>query len=75
MHFKAETPDRIWGADFTYVGTEEGWLYVALVMDLFSRRLVGWAMSEMIDGHLTATAFALALGPTPPLGAVAAAFG
>ena len=62
QRFEAEAPDRIWLADITYVGTDEGWLYVALVMDLFSRRLVGWAMSETIDGQLTANALALALG-------------
>ena len=65
-HFAAEAPNRVWLADITYVGTEEGWLYVALVLDLFSRRLVGWAMSAAIDGQLTAEALALALGLRRP---------
>ena len=60
-HFAADAPNRIWLADITYVGTEEGWLYGALVLDLFSRRLVGGAMSAAIDGQLTADALALAL--------------
>jgi transposase InsO family protein len=66
QRFEAEAPDRVWLADITYVGTEEGWLYVALVMDLFSRRLVGWAMSATIDQQLTAAALALALGTRRP---------
>jgi transposase InsO family protein len=66
QRFEAEAPDRVWLADITYVGTDEGWLYVALVMDLFSRRLVGWAMSATIDQQLTAAALALALGTRRP---------
>jgi transposase InsO family protein len=67
--FRAVAPNQKWVADITYVATDEGWLYVALVMDLFSRRLVGWAMSDRIDTRLTADALALALGMRePPLG-------
>src|SRR5712691_8431864 len=43
--FAAPAPNRKWIADFTYVWTVEGWLYVAVVIDLFSRRVVGWSMS------------------------------
>ena len=42
--FEAVAPNRKWIADFTYVWTAEGWLYVAAVIDLFSRRVVGWSM-------------------------------
>jgi putative transposase len=42
--FQAERPNRKWLADFTYIWTAEGWLYVAVVLDLFSRRIVGWSM-------------------------------
>src|SRR3954468_19867719 len=42
--FEAPAPNRKWIADFTYVWTAEGWLYVAAVIDLFSRRVVGWSM-------------------------------
>ena len=64
--FHASAPNQKWVADITYVDTAEGWLYVALVMDLFSRRLVGWAMSDRIDTCLTADALALALGMRDP---------
>jgi transposase InsO family protein len=60
-HFEAVAPNRVWLADITYVATDEGWLYVALVLDLFSRRLVGWAMRAAIDTELTAEALAVAL--------------
>ncbi|MDA9544828.1 hypothetical protein ACM43_09870, partial [Bradyrhizobium sp. CCBAU 45321] len=43
--FAAERPNQKWIADFTYLWTAEGWLYVAAVIDLFSRRVVGWSMS------------------------------
>ena len=48
--FEAAAPNRKWIADFTYVWTAEGWLYVAAVIDLFSRRVVGWSMSASDDG-------------------------
>ena len=64
--FKAEAPNQVWLADITYVATEQGWLYVALVLDLCSRRLVGWAMSATIDQQLTAAALALVLGTRHP---------
>lgn len=67
--FGASAPNQKWVTDITYVDTDEGWLYVALVMDLFSRRLVGWAMSDRIDTRLTMDALALALGlRDPPAG-------
>ena len=44
--FSADAPNRKWVADFTYIWTAEGWLYVAAVIDLFSRRVVGWSMSH-----------------------------
>ena len=50
--FEAEVPDRFWVTDITYIPTDEGWLYLAIVLDLFSRRVVGMAMSERIDRHL-----------------------
>ena len=44
-NFTATAPNRIWLADITYVETDQGWLYLATVMDLYSRRIVGWAMA------------------------------
>lgn len=53
-------PDQIWVADITYVDTAEGWLYLAGVMDLHSRRIVGWAMSAAIDSALVLSALSMA---------------
>lgn len=54
--------NEIWVADITYVRTEEGWAYLAAVLDLYSRKIVGWSMSERIDQVLTVTALDRALG-------------
>ncbi|MBN1305651.1 MAG: IS3 family transposase [Anaerolineales bacterium] len=50
--FSAEKPDQKWVADITYIPTDEGWLYLAGVLDLYSRKIVGWAMSHLIDADL-----------------------
>ncbi len=50
--FAAERPDRRWAADITYVPTGEGWLYLAAVVDLCSRKVVGWAMAEHLRAEL-----------------------
>ena len=54
--FAAERPNQKWIADFTYIWTAEGWLYVAAVIDLFSRRVVGWSMSAGMTAQLVADA-------------------
>ena len=54
--FDGWQPNRAWVADITYVATGEGWLYLAVVMDLASRRIVGWSMSETIDAKLVCAA-------------------
>jgi len=59
--FTASTPDQKWTADITYLWTNEGWLYLAVVLDLFSRRVVGWAMSERADAHLAYQALEAAI--------------
>lgn len=67
--FRPPASNRVWATDMTYVPTREGWLYLAVVMDLFSRRVVGWAMSECIDRHLVLAALDMALkGRRPPRG-------
>jgi hypothetical protein len=48
-HFMAAAPNRIWLADITYVETDQGWLYLATVMDLYSRRIVGWAVAARMN--------------------------
>jgi putative transposase len=58
---KATAPNQLWVADITYVETKEGWLYLAAILDLYSRKIVGWAMSEHIDTVLVLKALAMAL--------------
>jgi len=66
-----EKPDRIWVADITYVSTAQGWVYVAAVLDLYSRKIVGWAVSRQIDTALVLMALSMALTRRqPPAGLV-----
>jgi putative transposase len=58
---KATGPNQLWVADLTYIQTKEGWLYLAAILDLYSRRIVGWAMSERIDTALVLKALTMAL--------------
>lgn len=64
--FSAERPNEKWVADITYIATAEGWLYLAAVMDLFSRRIVGWSMSEFIDASLATSALQMAVEQRGP---------
>lgn len=67
--FAVSRPNVAWASDITCLWTSEGWLYLAGVMDLYSRRLVGWAMSHRPDSELTLTALRQALGQRrPPAG-------
>ena len=59
--FEAPAPNRKWIADFTYVWTAEGWLYVAAVIDLFSRRVVGWSMNAEMTAQLVTDALVMAI--------------
>jgi putative transposase len=59
--FEAPAPNRKWIADFTYIWTAEGWLYVAAVVDLFSRRVVGWSMSATMTAKLVTDALTMAI--------------
>lgn len=59
-------PDQIWVTDITYIPTDEGWLYVAGVLDLWSRRLIGWAMGDSLDTSLPSAALAMALRQRRP---------
>lgn len=60
-NFTASAPDQKWTADITYVATDEGWLYLAVVLDLFSRRIVGWSMSASLEAALVLDALQMAL--------------
>jgi transposase InsO family protein len=67
--FTAEAPNRKWAGDITYIPTDEGWLYLAGVIDLCSRRLVGWSMADHMETDLVADALTMALvGRRPPAG-------
>jgi len=59
--FAAPAPNRRWIADFTYIWTAEGWLYVAAVVDLFSRRVVGWSMSAAMTAQFVTDALVMAI--------------
>ncbi len=59
-NFQSDQPDRVWTGDITYIGTQEGWLYLAVVIDLFSRQVVGWAMGERMTRQLVIDALTMA---------------
>jgi transposase InsO family protein len=58
--FDVTMPDKVWASDITYVWTSQGWLYLAVVMDLFSRQIVGWASDKHMQSKLTIDALAMA---------------
>jgi putative transposase len=64
--FTADAPNESWVGDITYLDTREGWLYLAVLIDLYSRRVVGWAMSERIDTALAMAALNMALTRRKP---------
>lgn len=64
--FEPQAPNRAWTADITYLSTGEGWLYLAAVEDLYSRRIVGWSMSTRIDSRLVVDALEMALARRLP---------
>lgn len=66
-NFTTTEPDRGWVADITYISTAEGWLYLAVILDLFSRRVVGWSMANHMRSDLVLTALNAALGQRIPL--------
>lgn len=65
-NFDPERPNELWVADITQHRTGEGWLYLAIVLDAFSRRIVGWAMEEHIRGELVVSALEMALHNRDP---------
>ena len=64
--FAPAAPDIVWATDITYVWTWEGWLYLAVVIDLFSRRVVGWAVADHMRTELVADALVMAVGRRGP---------
>jgi putative transposase len=64
--FEPEAADEVWTADITYIPTREGWLYLAAVEDLYSRKIIGWSMGERIDSRLAADALEMAVARRLP---------
>ena len=64
--FQASQPNKKWVSDITYISTSEGWLYLAAVMDLYSRRIVGWTMGDTLERRLTLAALQMAIDTRQP---------
>ena len=64
--FTVESPNRVWAGDLTYVWTTEGWLYLAVILDLYSRRVIGWAMGHRLTVDLAERALTMALANRTP---------
>ncbi len=70
-HFSANKPNQVWLADLTYIATDQGWLYLAAVLDIYSRQIVGWAMDKTMTADLTCRALDMALVQRrPPAGLI-----
>ncbi|MFT5726848.1 MAG: putative transposase [Desulforhopalus sp.] len=65
-NFEVSEPDHVYCADITYIWTTEGWLYLAIVLDLFSRRVVGWSIGDRIKKELVMKALEMAIGRRRP---------
>lgn len=64
--FTVHEPDRVWASDITAIWTREGWLYLAVVMDLYSRKIIGWSMQEKMEKKLVIAAITMALQARSP---------
>jgi transposase InsO family protein len=64
--FKVDAPDHTWVGDITYIPTNEGWLYLAVLLDLFNREVVGWSTSSRLTRQLAIEALQMALGRRSP---------
>ncbi len=65
-HFEPEAPNTVWASDITYIWTQEGWLYLAVVLDLCSRRIVGWSMQPRLERKLVLDALDMAVQARRP---------
>ena len=59
-NFTAAAPNQVWVGDVTYIATDEGWLFLAVVLDLFSRRIVGWSLGEQVTSEIVIDALRMA---------------
>lgn len=66
QNFDTQTPDSLWASDITYIPTLEGWLYLAATLDLFSRKVIGWAFSNRLKDNLTLSALEMATQQRSP---------
>jgi putative transposase len=66
QNFAAQAPNQLWVSDITYVSTRRGWLYLAVVMDLYSRRIVGWSMNRWMSRGLVVNALKMAIDARQP---------
>lgn len=64
--FTASRPNEIWAGDITYIATDEGWLYLAVFIDLYNRQIIGWSMNDQITQQLTCSALRMALRNRKP---------
>ena len=62
QRFDVKAPNKVWASDITYISTSEGWMYLAVVMDLYSRRIIGWSMDKHMETSLISNALNMALG-------------
>jgi transposase InsO family protein len=69
-NFTVSAPNRVWVGDITYVPTDEGWLYLGAVMDLYNKGIVGWSMSESLKSRVAVDALDMAVGTRKPLPAL-----
>lgn len=60
--FEVAQPDEVWCGDITYIWTDEGWLYLAVFIDLYSRMVLGWSMSERMTSRLVVDALEMGIG-------------
>jgi len=65
-HFQTDGPNMVWVADITYLKTREGWLYLAVVMDLYSRKIVGWSLANNMRVAMVTDALLMAIGRRQP---------
>lgn len=66
QQFDVTTPNRVWVTDITYIRTHEGWLYLAVVLDLFSRQVIGWSMQPRMESELAINALLMAVWRRQP---------
>jgi len=66
QNFTAFAPNQLWASDITYVSTSKGWLYLAVVMDLYSRRIIGWSMSRWMSRGIVINALKMAISSRQP---------